>query len=74
MGSPRRGADPPVNERGGSFGAMRIGLLTGGGDAPGLNAVIRGVVKAAANQGIETIGIEVTMAFVVSSDRIAAAH
>ena len=37
---------------------MRIGILTGGGDAPGLNAVIRAVVKAAANQGIETIGIE----------------
>ena len=24
---------------------MRIGLLTGGGDCPGLNAVIRGVVR-----------------------------
>jgi ATP-dependent phosphofructokinase / diphosphate-dependent phosphofructokinase len=28
---------------------QRIGLLTGGGDAPGLNAVVRGVVKAAMN-------------------------
>jgi 6-phosphofructokinase 1 len=37
---------------------MRIGILTGGGDAPDLNAAIRAVVKAAANQGIETIGIE----------------
>ena len=37
---------------------MRIGLLTGGGDAPGLNAVIRAVVKAAASRGFETIGIE----------------
>ena len=37
---------------------MRIGILTGGGDAPGLNAAIRAVVKAAANQRIETIGIE----------------
>ena len=37
---------------------MRIGLLTGGGDAPGLNAVIRAVVKAAASRSIETIGIE----------------
>jgi 6-phosphofructokinase 1 len=27
----------------------RIGLLTGGGDAPGLNAVVRGVAKAAMN-------------------------
>src|SRR5664279_4471957 len=27
----------------------RIGVLTGGGDAPGLNAVIRAVVKTAVN-------------------------
>ena len=36
----------------------RIGVLTGGGDAPGLNAVIRAVVKASANSGIECIGLE----------------
>ena len=36
----------------------RIGVLTGGGDAPGLNAVIRAVVKAACNNGIEVIGLE----------------
>ncbi|MGH9159004.1 MAG: 6-phosphofructokinase, partial [Vicinamibacteraceae bacterium] len=36
----------------------RIGVLTGGGDAPGLNAVIRAVVKAAHNHGVECIGIE----------------
>jgi 6-phosphofructokinase 1 len=36
----------------------RIGILTGGGDAPGLNAVIRAVVKAACNAGIEVIGLE----------------
>jgi 6-phosphofructokinase 1 len=36
----------------------RIGVLTGGGDAPGLNAVIRAVVKSAANAGIECLGIE----------------
>src|SRR2546423_248878 len=35
----------------------RIGILTGGGDCPGLNAVIRAVVKAAAKRGWETIGI-----------------
>ncbi len=33
-------------------------MLTGGGDAPGLNAVIRAVVKAAFNSGIEVIGLE----------------
>jgi 6-phosphofructokinase 1 len=37
---------------------QRIGILTGGGDAPGLNAVIRAVVKAAANAQIECIGLE----------------
>jgi ATP-dependent phosphofructokinase / diphosphate-dependent phosphofructokinase len=36
----------------------RIGVLTGGGDAPGLNAVIRAVVKAAFNSGVEVIGLE----------------
>ena len=36
----------------------RIGVLTGGGDAPGLNAVIRAVVKSSANNGIECIGLE----------------
>ena len=36
----------------------RIGILTGGGDAPGLNAVIRAVVKGASNSGIESIGLE----------------
>ena len=36
----------------------RIGILTGGGDAPGLNAVIRAVVKTACNSGIECIGLE----------------
>ncbi|HUR35392.1 MAG TPA: ATP-dependent 6-phosphofructokinase [Vicinamibacterales bacterium] len=37
---------------------QRIGVLTGGGDAPGLNAVIRAVVKSACNAGIECIGLE----------------
>ncbi len=36
----------------------RIGVLTGGGDAPGLNAVIRAVVKSAFNQGLECVGLE----------------
>ncbi|MEK6281101.1 MAG: ATP-dependent 6-phosphofructokinase [Acidobacteriota bacterium] len=36
-----------------------IGILTGGGDAPGLNAVIRAVVIAATGQyGMKVIGIE----------------
>jgi 6-phosphofructokinase 1 len=36
----------------------KIGVLTGGGDAPGLNAVIRAVVKAASNSGVEVLGLE----------------
>ncbi len=36
---------------------MRIGVLTGGGDCPGLNAVIRAVVKTAVNDyGMTVIG------------------
>ena len=34
-----------------------IGILTAGGDCPGLNAVIRGVAKAAMHYGIRVIGI-----------------
>src|SRR5687768_2772383 len=38
---------------------MRIGILTGGGDCPGLNAVIRAVTKhAVGTYGWEVIGIE----------------
>jgi 6-phosphofructokinase 1 len=35
---------------------QRIGIVTGGGDCPGLNAVIRAVAKAAAKRGWESIG------------------
>jgi 6-phosphofructokinase 1 len=34
----------------------RIGVVTGGGDCPGLNAVIRAVAKAAAKRGWEAVG------------------
>jgi 6-phosphofructokinase 1 len=37
--------------------AERIGVLTGGGDCPGLNAVIRAVVKSASRRGWTTLGI-----------------
>lgn len=37
----------------------RLGILTGGGDCPGLNAVIRAVAKSAMNEGgFEVVGIE----------------
>ena len=34
----------------------RIGILTGGGDAPGLNAVIRAVARVAYSAGVELYG------------------
>jgi 6-phosphofructokinase 1 len=37
---------------------VRIAISTGGGDAPGLNAVIRGAVLAALNRGWEVFGIQ----------------
>lgn len=35
----------------------KLAILTGGGDCPGLNAVIRAVVKSAYQKGIEVVGI-----------------
>ena len=35
----------------------KIGVLTSGGDAPGMNSVIRAVVRSAINQGLEVVGI-----------------
>ncbi|MCF8242002.1 MAG: ATP-dependent 6-phosphofructokinase [Melioribacteraceae bacterium] len=35
----------------------KIGILTGGGDCPGLNAVIRGVAKPAHDNGLQVMGI-----------------
>ena len=37
--------------------SKRIGVVTGGGDCPGLNAVIRAVAKAATRRGWEAVGI-----------------
>ena len=35
----------------------RIGVLTSGGDAPGMNAAVRSVVRSASSLGIECLGI-----------------
>ena len=35
----------------------RIGVLTSGGDAPGMNAAVRSVVRSALARNIECIGI-----------------
>jgi len=36
----------------------RIGILTSGGDAPGMNPVIRAVVRNASKEGVEVVGIK----------------
>src|SRR5205814_79879 len=51
-----RGSAAPDREDG-AAGALRIAISTGGGDAPGLNAVIRGAVLAAIHRGWECVGI-----------------
>jgi len=50
-------------------GVKRFGVLTGGGDAPGLNAVIRAVVKSAANSQCEVIGLEDSFDGLIEPDR-----
>ena len=35
----------------------RIGVLTSGGDAPGMNAAVRAVARAALSHGVEVVGI-----------------
>ena len=37
---------------------MRIGVLTGGGDCPGLNAVIRAITRRSLDRGDEVVGIQ----------------
>ena len=38
-------------------GQIKIGVLTSGGDAPGMNAAIRAVVRTGINKGCRVIGI-----------------
>src|ERR1700745_1208616 len=37
--------------------ANRVGILTGGGDCPGLNAVIRAVARNSLDRGWEVVGV-----------------
>jgi len=46
----------------------RIGVLTSGGDAPGMNAAIRSVVRAALSKGIEVVGIRRGYAGLISGE------
>ena len=36
----------------------KIGVLTSGGDAPGMNAAVRAVVRAGCENGLEVYGID----------------
>jgi len=46
----------------------RIAVLTSGGDAPGMNACIRAIVRCAANRKLEVIGIRRGYAGLLQSD------
>ena len=46
----------------------RIGVLTSGGDAPGMNAAVRSVVRSALDRGIECIGIRRGWSGLVNGD------
>lgn len=48
----------------------RLGILTGGGDCPGLNAVIRAVAHRCAQKGIELLGYRYGWAGVVAGDSV----
>ncbi|MGH8928238.1 MAG: 6-phosphofructokinase, partial [Acidimicrobiia bacterium] len=51
---------------------MRIGILTGGGDVPGLNACIKAVVNRVSREGHEVVGIRrgwAGLAFTDPADR-----
>jgi phosphofructokinase-like protein len=49
---------------------MRLALSTGGGDAPGLNAVIRAAVLSACNRGWEVLGIKRGFAGLLGEDDV----
>ena len=46
----------------------RIGVLTSGGDAPGMNAAVRAVVRTAQDCGIECVGIRRGWNGLITSD------
>ena len=49
---------------------MRIAISTGGGDAPGLNAVIRAAVLSAINRGWDVLGIKRGYAGLLGEDEV----
>lgn len=49
---------------------MRIGILTGGGDCPGLNAVIRAIVRKSVRSGDEVVGFRDGWRGVLEADTV----
>lgn len=49
---------------------QRVGVLTGGGDCPGLNAVIRAVVRRAQQNAVKVVGIKNGWRGFIDSDTI----
>ncbi|MFN3995212.1 MAG: ATP-dependent 6-phosphofructokinase [bacterium] len=49
---------------------MRIGVLTSGGDSPGMNAAIRAVVRTASDYGFQTIGFIKGLKGIIENDFI----
>ena len=50
------------------FMIKKIGVLTSGGDAPGMNAAVRAVVRTALSKGMEVYGIRRGYAGLISGD------
>jgi 6-phosphofructokinase 1 len=50
---------------------MRIGILTAGGDCPGLNAAIRAVARCASSEGVEVLGFRNGYQGLVENDFVA---
>ena len=51
--------------------ALTIGILTGGGDCPGLNAVIRAVVRKAVDEYLEEHNIRILLCPIDDAARMA---
>lgn len=48
----------------------KIGVITSGGDAPGMNAAVRGVVRAAIGRGVEVVGFLHGYAGIIENEAI----
>src|SRR5680860_1875952 len=62
---------PAGDEEHTKMAIQRIGVLTGGGDCPGLNAVIRGIVRKGVNtHGHDIVGFRYGWAGVLADEAI----